>query len=225
MVPMNEPTPRSPGDALRDPAVRESLLVSLVMLALSAGMILALSWLWVLRWMLANDVTPGQGMVLVCGHQLIDGKPSGDYVVRLKRAGELVDAQPGLRLTLLGGGQPSEAAAGRDWLIEQAGLDPARIELEEQSTDSLQNLRQARELIHDDVPVYLLSSRYHLGRLRVFARQLGMNLTLIPAERRCRLDWINLRHSMREAAYVCWFVCGRFWARLARREHMLRRIR
>ncbi len=222
---MDERTPRSPGGVMRDRAVRESLLVSLLMLVLSAGLTWVAAWLWVGRWMLAGNRAPTEGVVLVCGHQLIDGKPSPDFVDRLQRAAELSADQPGVRLILLGGGQPSEAAAGRDWLVVQAGMDTDRIELEEESTDSLQNLRQARDLIPDGQPVYLLSSRYHLGRLRIFARQLGLGAQLIPAERRCRLNLANVGHSVREAAYVCWFVCGRFWARLARREHMLRRIR
>ena len=222
---MNEPTPRSPRGVLADAAVRESLLVSLIMLVLSAGLAWVLAWLWVWRWMLADNVRPDKGVILVCGHQLDKGQPSPDFVQRLERAAELVAGQPHLRLVVLGGGQPSEAAAGRDWLVQQGGIDPARIELEEESTDSLQNLRHARDLIEADTPTYLLSSRYHLGRLRILADQLDMRVRMIPAEQRCRPHPGNIVHSIREAAYVCWFVCGRFWARLARREHMLKRIR
>ncbi len=222
---MNQSTPRTPGEVWRDPAVRESLVVALIMLILSVGLSWLVAWLWVWRWMLAANVRPTEGVMLVCGHQLDQGQPSPDFRKRLERAAELVVGQPDLRLVILGGGQPSEAAAGRDWLMHQAGIDPGRIELEEESTDSLQNLRHARDLIEKDTPTYLLSSRYHLGRLRIFANQLGMQVHLVPAERAFRPTPANLWHSIREAAYVCWFVCGRFWARLARREHMLRRIR
>lgn len=222
---MNRQTPRSPGAILRDPAVRESLGVTLIMLILSAGLIWVVALLWVWRWMLAGSVAPDRGVLLVCGHQLHEGRPSRDFVRRLERAAELAAGQPTLRLMLLGGGRPSEAAAGRAWLIEQAGIDPGRIALEEESTDSLQNLRQARDLVDEGTPIYLLSSRYHLARLGVFANQLGMRVRLVPAESRCRPDPANLRHSMREALYVCWFVCGRFWARLARRHHLLERLR
>lgn len=221
---MDEHTPRTPGGVIRDPAVRESLLVSMIMLILSAGLTWVMSWLWVWRWMLVGNVTPRQGVILVCGHRLDNGRPSRDYVRRLERAAELVAGQPGLRLVLLGGGEPSEAAVGRDWLVERAGIDPGRIELEELSTDSLQNLRHARDMIDEGTDIYLLSSRYHLGRLRCFANQLGMSVCLVPAERRCLPGMASFWQSLREAAYVCWFVCGRFWARLARREHMLRRI-
>jgi uncharacterized SAM-binding protein YcdF (DUF218 family) len=210
---------------LEDRAIAESLVASLLFLVLTAGLSLLLSWLWVLRWALTRGPRPGGGILLLCGHQLDQGKPSGDYIQRLGRAAELMVDQPDLRLVLLGGGVPSEAAAGRDWLLANTRLDAERIELEEDSIDSLENLRNARELLPAGVPVYLLSSRYHLGRLRLFAGQLGLDARLVPAEHGFRPSPRQLMLSVQEAVYVCWFVSGRLWARLARRESLLARIR
>ncbi len=210
---------------IADRAVLESLVVSLLVLLLSGGLALLLAWLWVLRWALTPNLAPSAGALLLCGHRLQAGRPSADYQHRLRRAAALMADAPQLRLILLGGGTPSEAAAGRDWLLAHTTLAAARIELEQDSTDSLENLRNARDLLAPDEPLYLISSRYHLGRLRLFAAQLGLATTLIPAEPRFRIGWRNLALSLQEAGYVGWFVCGRGWARLARRERLLDRIR
>jgi uncharacterized SAM-binding protein YcdF (DUF218 family) len=207
-----------------DPHVIESLAASVVILVLTGGLTLLLSWLRVWRWALVRNRKPDQGHVLVFGHQLRQGQPSPDYIARLRRGARLLEASPGLRLVLLGGGAPSEAAVGRDWLLKHTGLDPDRIELEEDSIDSLENLRHARDMIGPGTPVYLVSSRYHLGRLRVLSRQLGMQAELVPAEPWFFPGLRNLLLSIQEAAYVCWFVSGRFWARLAGRDHLLKRI-
>lgn len=216
---------RSAKRILNDPAIRESVIASLVILLLSGGLVLVLAWLWVLRWALVRNQHPTRGVLLLCGHQLQDGLPSPDYRRRLRRAQALMDESPSLHLVLLGGGSPSEAAAGRDWLLANSGLDPARIALEEDSIDSLENLRNARALLPADSELYLLSSRYHLGRLRLFARQLGLDIRLVAAETRFVPGFRNLLLSFQESVYAGWFVCGRLWARLARRESLLERIR
>lgn len=210
---------------IADRAVLETLLACLVITLLSGGLTLLLSWLWVLRWTLAPNLAPAKGTLLLCGHRLQAGSPSTDYQQRLGRAAALMDKGPGLRLILLGGGSPSEAAAGREWLLAHTAVNAARITLEQDSVDSLENLRNARELLDRNESLYLLSSRYHLGRLRILAAQLGLNAALIPAEARFKPGWRNLYLSLQEAGYVCWFVCGRGWARLARRQGLLDRIR
>jgi len=96
--------------------------------------------------------------------------------------------------------------------------------LEEESTDSLENLVRARSLIEEDQPVSLMSSRYHLGRLQVLANQAGLDVELIPAEPGLRMTPGTLLNLLREAVFLCWFVSGRFWARLARRRNLLQHI-
>jgi uncharacterized SAM-binding protein YcdF (DUF218 family) len=210
---------------LNDSVLVESLAVSLVVLLLTAGLSLVVSWLWVLGWAQVRGARPTRGAILVFGHQLVDGHPSPDFRRRLQRAAELCRSNHSLRLILLGGGQPSEAAAGRDWLVAEQGMDPHRIELEQHSIDSFENLRNARDMAVEGEPVYLLSSRYHLGRLMVYARQLDISGKLLPAESVFVPNLRNLVCSVREAAYLCWFCSGRLWAWLARRERLLVRLR
>jgi len=202
----------------------ESMLPGLLLALISAGLVLLPAWAWVLR-AACRQMPVWQGDVLmVCGHRLEQGRPSPDYRCRLRAAAELAEDNPGLDLLLLGGGQPSEAAAGRNWLLEHSGVSAARIRLEEDSVDSLENLCHARELVAPYRDPGLLSSRYHLGRLSVLTGQAGLAVTLIPAEPRPSLTPQQLRATLLEAIYLIWFLTGRGWARLARRRRLLAQL-
>ncbi len=209
---------------LADRALQESLLASLLILLGTAGLSLVVSAGWVLRQALREGPVSEADTLLVCGHRLQAGQPSDDYRQRLERAAEWLRQGRAQRLILLGGGKPSEAAAGRDWLTTHAALDEALIELEEQSIDSFENLHNARMLLAPGERVALLSSRYHLGRLNVFARQLRLQIELVPAESRLPPTPRTALRIATEALYLCWFVSGRAWARLARRKHLLDRL-
>lgn len=212
-------------DALGDPALRESLLVSALMLVASGGLTLLVTWLWVLYRALASDRSHDIDYLIVCGYVLEHGRPSAVYRRRLRRAARSAENDSRVRLLLAGGGEPSEAAVGRDWLLAETAVEAARIELEEFSTDTFANLRHARGLLPGGARVGLVTSRFHLARVLVYARQLELDAVPVPAEPRWRATPGNLAASFREAAFLCWFVCGRFWARLARRERLLARIR
>ena len=86
-------------------------------------------------------------------------------------------------MLLLGGGaagMATEAAIARDALLALGIPANAPLVIEDRSRDTLQNLRNARQLLQADAGwngrVTLLSSRYHLARCRQFARQLGLTL-------------------------------------------------
>jgi uncharacterized SAM-binding protein YcdF (DUF218 family) len=211
--------------ALADPALRESLLVSLLLFVASAGLTLLATWVHVLLVALRRRRPVRVDWLVVCGHVLEDGRPSAVYRSRLREAARLAGGPAGPQLLLAGGGEPSEAAVGRDWLLAQGELPAERIHLEEISTDTFANLRHARTLLPAGTRIGLVTSRFHLARVLVYARQLGLDAVPVPAEARWRFNGVQLVASLREAAFLCWFLCGRFWARLARRRALLERIR
>jgi vancomycin permeability regulator SanA len=170
----------------------------------------------------------GGDCVLVFGKRLREGRPDADFECRLDHAQRMAHEHPGRPLMLLGGAaptEPSEAEVGLRWLQAHGLPESLQVRLEDQSRDTLENLRHARTLLAGAAPrVVLLSSRYHLARCAALARQLGMDYTLCAAESRCIPSLRMLRRLAGEAAYLCWLDIGIRWARLIGHRRMLARV-
>ena len=168
--------------------------------------------------------------VLLFGKHAPHGRIDRDFDARLQRAVSLWRAQPPDTVVLLGGGaanQASEAEIARRELLARGVDAGTAMRLEAQSRDTLQNLRNARELLRDGVDgvrVTLLSNRYHLARCALFARQLGFDWELCAAE--SSFNWAprTLLRIAGEAGYVCWSDIGTRWARLIGHRRMLARV-
>lgn len=205
-------------------------LVTLLACTLSAGVVY-LAYFWhVLRVARRAPTTPAHGdTVLVFGKHAPQGRIDADFAARLERAATLWRERPPREVILLGGGapnEPTEAEVARQSLLAR-NLDagPA-LRLEAQSRDTLQNLRNARDLMvgQSTRRVTLLSNRYHLARCALFARQLGYDWELCAAEPRLPLRPSTLLHLATEAYFVCWSDLGTRWARFIRSERMLARV-
>lgn len=175
----------------------------------------------------APDAPPG--VVLVFGKRLVAGQPDRDYRLRLARARHLLASGAVGRLILLGGpgaSGPSEAAAGWELLREWGVPASAPVLLEDQSSDTLQNLRQARALLGPlaEQPVLLVTNRYHLARCAHLARQLGFEVVLCAAEDRLTWSPAGLLRLAREAGFLCWFDLGTRWARLIGHRRMVETV-
>ena len=208
----------------------------LAMLALSNLLLLAtlgLSGLWLLRrvWRVARDA-PIAGVagdwIVVLGARLIHDQVAPGYARRLRRAAALHHADPRRRILLVGGytgGSVSEAERGREVLLER-GLPAASLFIEDQSLNTLDNLRQARRLLAGDgaQPFVLVTSRYHLARSQALARGLDLQPVLCAAEDRLRLNPWTLWRLGLEAWYLHWYEVGKAWSRWTRNRHSLARI-
>jgi vancomycin permeability regulator SanA len=178
--------------------------------------------------------------VLLFGKHAPQGRIDRDFAARLDRAVSLWSERRPASVVLLGGGadgEPSEAEVARNALLAR-GVGDVPLQLEAQSRDTLQNLRNARELLRgaarrvmaggagkDALPrVTLLSNRYHLARCALFARQLGFDCELCAAEPHLPLGPRTLLRLAGEAAYVCWSDLGTRWARLIGHRRMLARV-
>ncbi|MDW3205919.1 MAG: YdcF family protein [Alphaproteobacteria bacterium] len=154
-----------------------------------------------------------------------DGSPVPDFRARLSRAATFPDGQ----IIILGGAtrpgaELSEAMAGRQWLQAQ-GTPDDRILCEESSRNTLENLRAARGhfTAESTVPI-IVSNRYHLARIDVLARGLGMRPTLCAAEAQMIWSAAFCSRLLLEAFFIHWYFVGRSLARLFRRERMLARV-
>lgn len=174
----------------------------------------------------ATDSEDREKIILVPGVRLSrDGSPDRDFVARLSRAGLL----PGAPIVILGGQTRagvavSEAMAGRGWLISN-GLSADRILCEEASRNTLENLRAARNhfAAGGTVPV-IVSNRYHLARIGILARGLGMRPILCAAEDRMTWTPLGAVRLLQEAFFIHWYYTGKTLARLLRQQQMLSRV-
>ena len=151
----------------------------------------------------------------------------------LGKLGTIAVIGPNAHRGLLGGysgGVRSEAQAGHAWL-QQLGLPAgARVELEQESVDSLENLRHARGLLQGGdraetlPPVALLTSRYHLARCLLLARRLGFDGHVVAAEDALPGTPRYLALLVVEATYLMWIDLGVRWARLIGHRRMAARI-
>ena len=173
----------------------------------------------------------GQGdCLLLFGKHAPHGEPDREFGERLDRAAALWRERVPRHVVLLGGGPPgvaSEAEVARAGLLARGLVEERPWLLEAQSRDTLQNLRNARDLLaamDDRGRVVLLSSRYHLARCSLLARQLGLDAEPVAAEARLHHDPRTLLKLAGEAAYVCLTDIGTRWSRLIGSRRMLERV-
>lgn len=218
---------------LRDRDVLQAAVVMVLAILLTLGA----AWLAYLArvWLIAarSPVRPSSRMtLLVFGRRLVCGTPGRDYSQRLARARALMHARLADDVLLLGGRSGSalsEAAAGHCWLREHGLPTGIRVVLEEDSVDSLENLRHARGLLRTDdlarlPPVALVTSRYHLARCMLFARRLGFDGQPVAAESALVMDARQFALLVVEATYLMWIDLGLRWAQLTGNRRMVERI-
>lgn len=213
-----------------DRDVLHSGAIALSACVLSAGVVYLGYFVHVWRVARRAPCAPAQGdCVLLFGKNAPRGRIDRDFAARLDRAVSLWQQTPPRRLVLLGGGkqgEPSEAEVARDGLHARGLASEVAVQIESQSRDTLQNLRNARMLLGEGMRtrVTLLSNRYHLARCALFAQQLGFDWELCAAEPEFRVAPRTLLRLAGEAAYVCWADLGTRWARLIGHRRMLERV-
>jgi uncharacterized SAM-binding protein YcdF (DUF218 family) len=216
---------------LLDPDVLHAGAIAATACVLSGGLVYLGYVVHVTRVAVRAPCTPQHGRcLLVFGKHSPKGVADADFAARLARAATLWHARIPQRIVLLGGGpsgQPSEAEVARAALLAQGVDANAPLHLEKASRDTLQNLRNARFLLQElgeNAHVTLLSSRYHLARCALFARQLGYAWEVCAAESRLPLGPRTLWRLLGEAGYYCLIDIGTRWARLIGHRRMLARV-
>lgn len=212
---------------------------------LSAGLVYIGYFVHVLRVARRAPCLPLHGQcVLLFGKHAPQGRIDRDFAARLDRAVSLWEVRPPASVVLLGGGgpgEPTEAEVARLGLFARGVAADAPLQLEAASRDTLQNLRNARLLLFAaaagavttpgmpaiapaTIRVTLLSSRYHLARCAMFARQLGFDAELCAAESQLHWGPRTMLRVAGEAAYMCLTDVGTRWARLIGHRTMLERV-
>ena len=207
-----------------------TLVLSNIVVIATAGLSLGWSLLYVIRVAISAPVKsrPGSKLV-VLGMRLDNDRISADYQSRLERVITLCNDNNNCHVLIVGGNTGSsrmtEASRGFEYLVER-GVSPDRLSVDKQSRHTLENLRNVRYLMAsngiDDFTI--ISNRYHLARVLVIARGLGMNPCLCAAENAFLLKMKSLPRFLLEAYYIHWYHTGACWSRLIRNRKSLARI-
>ncbi|MBK1735656.1 hypothetical protein CKO15_10245 [Halorhodospira abdelmalekii] len=176
--------------------------------------------------------------ILVPGHALDHGAPSREFKVRLLRAARLFKRFPHARLLVLGGRSPgserSEAQAGLEYLSQHQGIDVGcdQILAEDQSRHTLENFQSALRCLAIDkndgkreAATLLVTSRYHMARALLMARNLGIPATPYPAEIKWRFSARQAVLILWEAYLVHWYFVGLYYAHAVGNRSMLDRVK
>lgn len=124
-------------------------------------------------------------MLLVLGYQLQRGRMTETLARRLETAGKLAERYPEALLVLSGGRPvegPSEAGVMAACL-EDAGVDPARMILEDSSGSSYQNMVCSRELWEERgrPETWAVTSSFHALRACGSARAAGLPVRVVSS--------------------------------------------
>lgn len=124
--------------------------------------------------------------VLVLGAHILQTRPSDALIERCRTAAEYLETHPDA-IAILCGGQGTnepmpESHMMRKYMIETLGVDPNRLLVEDTSRNTIQNIRNAKELYAlESYRCAVISSDFHLARARRLMAQAGLNPYGIPA--------------------------------------------
>jgi uncharacterized SAM-binding protein YcdF (DUF218 family) len=201
----------------------------LILVSLGASLLVAFSYVLWVAWRTPH-VGPTGTPIVVLGTRLdTTGEPTPCYAARLARAGMLWQQARDSRIIILGGstapGARSESGAGAAYLRAQ-GVPADRIDIEDRSRHTLENLKHYRERFSRRTAgqLLLVTSRFHLARSSMLAAGLGIAHTPCSAEDRRMAALRDVPRILNEALLLHWYVTGRCFARLTGNRRMAARI-
>lgn len=167
-------------------------------------------------------------VLCVLGKKLINNKPDSEYLLRLHRASHILNNDEQSNAILLGGktgkASISEALAGKEILLSN-NIDPSRINLEEASINTLENIKNAITLVKEkDKKIVVVTNRYHLARVKQTSEGFGLDVALCAAEDKLNINFITLFKIMIEALHVHWYLSGHYYAHLTNNKRIIKRL-
>lgn len=136
--------------------------------------------------------------IVVLGARVEGREPSGALRNRIEVAAQYLSENPDAMAVLSGGQGADEEISEAQCMYEKliaAGIDADRLILEDQSTDTRENLIFSRRLIPEGASVGLVTNNFHIFRARALAKKLGWDAAGIPVA----TSWISIPHYfMRE---------------------------
>lgn len=167
-------------------------------------------------------------VVCVLGKKLINEKPDNEYLLRLNRVSHILKNDEQSHVILLGGqtgkAKISEAFAGKKFLLKH-DIEPSRINLEEASRNTLENINNAIALLEEkNKKIVIVTNRYHLARAKQMAEGFGLDVALCAAEDKLKINVTSLYKLGIEALHVHWYLSGHYYAHLTNNNRIINRV-
>lgn len=161
-----------------------------------------------------------------------NGQPSAALAARCDTAADFLEKHPDAKAVLCGGQGGNEPRAEADAMYDYMtarGIAPARLLLDDSSTNTIENIRNAEALImadyltetKDSLPpeeaekflcVAVVTSDYHLARARVLMhRATGWTRHGIPAPTPYPAQWVSVR-CREYCSILGLMLSGRWWS-------------
>jgi len=206
-----------------------TILLSILVVLITSGISLILIWAYIIQVArrAPEDILLST-TIMVLGKELINDQPDQDYRARLQRVVSVVKRIVAKQIVILGGktleAEISEASAGRDYLLAQ-GMNGSNIILEQQSRNTLENLKRFRSVTDSkEQSVLLITNRYHLARSLIMAKGFGINAIACPAEDYFGFTISELLDTFKESFHLHWYLIGKYWSNITNNKKMLDRI-
>ncbi len=143
---------------------------------------------------------PKADYAIVLGAGVNGTEPSASLRERIRAAKAYAEAYPDSVLVLSGSQGPNEGISEAQCMynkLTEAGIDPARLYMEDQADDTEQNILFSLDLIEQEFgstpeSVCIISSEYHLLRAGLHGKELGIHSLVYPARTDNRLYFCNM---------------------------------
>lgn len=128
--------------------------------------------------------------LFILGAKLYGDRPSPALLERLKIGKDYLDRYKDVKVVVSGGKgndeSISEARVMHDYLVNK-GIDQSRIIIEENSTNTFQNIKYGLELVkeiddREDIEIIIATNRFHILRSKLIARRAGAIGYGLPAK-------------------------------------------
>ena len=179
------------------------LVLFLIVFAVTEGFIIAASF---------GSPETDCDYLLVLGAKVNPGGPSLALRNRIDAAFDYLTAHPDCTAILSGGQGPDEPMTEARCMYNELaarGIDPQRLWLEDQSTNTWENMKFSRAMLEEKTgtapeQIGLLSNEFHLFRAQLFARRFGFDPVGVPAA--TSLPVLRVNYFIREAVAVWYYM-------------------
>jgi len=207
-----------------------ALSLSIVIIALTAGLSLAISFIYVFSFAKNEECLASNkaSILIVLGKKLKNNLPDDEYMMRLNRAAQVLKDNSDSKAYILGGmtgvANIAESDAGKT-VLANLGIDNKRVFLEKDSSHTLENLKNFYTMSDDkNQKVLLVTNRYHMARSLMMAKGFKINALSCPAEDNFKYTFSNIGKIIIEAFYINFYLAGKYWAVLTNNNRILDRI-